>query len=378
MQIKINKRSAYAPIRYEATRPFALPLAKAFIAASKRGDKARLEFLSDSLINALRMGVAKIGRENGPGPVQSEALNIQIFGNYLSGGKVIFDIDKTLAQILVLSESEEIPCGEIVYPAEYFYLHFGSESGLTLDGFNIEGAYVSRMHDRLIVDLIPQGFGQQHFFALPRGDTCIGTHIMLNDPEKSVKQALAESIAKVIADNAKAKAQVAELERKLTERYGQIVKAPSPNEDIADKEPLLFKALSLILNTMFYLAAEPEDVVEGWGRDTPIEALAALKTADKPGTLKTLENTLVKSGYSKVRFVGRSFSDSLVGRQIHAASESGRSLATHFRRGHFRRQPHGPNRALRKTIFVAPVVVNSSLSDEPQQGRIYEIKSSGK
>lgn len=41
MQIKINKRSAYAPIRYEASRPYAVGIGKAFVDAAKKGEKRR-------------------------------------------------------------------------------------------------------------------------------------------------------------------------------------------------------------------------------------------------------------------------------------------------------------------------------------------------
>ncbi|WP_231663317.1 hypothetical protein [Ralstonia solanacearum] len=37
----------------------------------------------------------------------------------------------------------------------------------------------------------------------------------------------------------------------------------------------------------------------------------------------------------------------------------GQALPAHWRRGHFRMQPHGPQSSLRKVIFVAPVIVRA-------------------
>jgi hypothetical protein len=90
MQIKINRRSAYAPIRYEATRPFAVPISKAYVAASKRGEEARIAFVKRQLLPLLRTAAVNLGREQGPGPLQSEAVNIQVFGSYVDSGKVIW------------------------------------------------------------------------------------------------------------------------------------------------------------------------------------------------------------------------------------------------------------------------------------------------
>lgn len=372
MQIKINKRSAYAPIRYEATRPYAVPIGKAFLAQRRRGEDARMAFVGRQLLPLLRTAVAKLGREQGPGPVQSEILTTQVFGMYLDGGKVIYDLSKTLTQTLLITDAEDIPCGELTFPASSFYLHFGSDSGLSDDGFNIEGAFVTRMDDRMTIDLAPQGFGQSHFLSLPMGESLVGAPILLNDPLKPISRALADSIVNVLSINAKMFGQIAEMERQLERQYGQVVKVPSPVQRLAEKGPLLQKALGLIVNAMFYLAAEPDDVTNDWGRDTPKEALDTLQATDKPGAIKTIENTLLNAGYSKVRYVGRKFAQSLAAQHIQEATASGRTLATHFRRGHFRRQPYGPERTLRKTIFVAPVVVNVGNSGEVQ-GRIYSV-----
>src|SRR3990167_5037344 len=375
MQIKINKRSLYAPIRYEATRPFAVSVGKAFINAAKRGEAVRQAFVGRDLLPLLKTASAKIGRENGPGPLQSEMLNIQVFGNYQGCGKVIFDLSKVLTDTLLITDSEDIPCGEVPFPMSSFYLHFGSDSGLFHDGLNIEGAFVTRMDDRMLIDLAPAGFGQPNFLSVQIGETLIGSPILLNEPAKPISQALVDSISDIQAKNRMIFEQVAVVERQLEHQYGQVVRVPSPVQSLAKMGPLLQKSLTLIVNAMFYLAAEPEDVVEDWGSDTPDEALVnleLLRTSGKPGAIRTLENTLHNAGYSKVRYVGRKFGQSIAASQMHEATVSGRSLAVHFRRGHFRRQPYGPERSLRKTIFVAPVLVNADTGGEPL-GRIYEM-----
>lgn len=43
----------------------------------------------------------------------------------------------------------------------------------------------------------------------------------------------------------------------------------------------------------------------------------------------------------------------------HAGDEGGSTVAPHWRRGHFRLQPHGPRASLRKVMFIAPTVVRA-------------------
>lgn len=373
MQIKINKRSAYAPIRYEATRPYGVSIGKAFVTQAARGEKARLAFIQESLLPLLKNAVARMGSENGPGPVQAEMLNVQIFGKYNQGGRVIFDISKPLTTALLMTDADDIPCGEIAFPAKSFYLHFGHSHELTDSAFAIEGAFVSHEAGRMWIDLVPAGFGQAHFFALPMGEALIGVSIDTSDAVKPITKALSDSIAHIMERNRAMLTQLEELELQLSSQYGQVVKVPSPVERLDDKEPVLRSATALIVNALFYISSDSNDVHEGWGRDTPEDAAAALRNARNAGEARTLENTLLKAGYSKVKFVGKGFAASSESQAIEEAVRTGKHLATHFRRGHYRRQPYGPERSLRKRIFVAPVMVNATGCGEPP-GRIYDVE----
>lgn len=66
----------------------------------------------------------------------------------------------------------------------------------------------------------------------------------------------------------------------------------------------------------------------------------------------------------------------VVGPSELASSPSGaaptHAVTPHWRRGHFRMQPHGPGNQLRKLIFVAPLLVRAErLSDEAPRPRCY-------
>lgn len=370
MQVKINRRSAYAPIRYEATRPFAVNLGKAFSAASARGEASRHSFLMDTLLPVLKRQIG--AGAGGGGPVQSEIANVQVFGNYMAGGKIILDMAKVLCQALLHTDAADVPCGELVFPFKSFYIHFGGDAGLHDSGMAIEGVFVHKEGDRVLFELAPGGFGSVGYLSLPAGEFMVGGFLLLGDPKKTVSQALHDSINGIVEGNKAMLEQIAVLEKQLSQQYGQVIRVPTGIDDLQGKEPLLLKVLNLVINTLFYINAEPDDVQEDWGRETPKEALEELRKTDKAGTIKTLENSLLKAGYTKVRIVGRRYGESIAGQAVGEAISSGRTMPTHFRRGHLRHQAHGPEHALRKWIFVAPVVVNLSAGQD-LPGRIYDV-----
>ena len=199
MQVKVNRRSAYAPIRYEATRPFAVSLGKAFAAAAARGEAARRSFIMDTLAPVLQKQLST-GPQGG-GPVQGEIGNVQVFGGYMDGGKIILDMSKVLSQALLHTDAANVPCGELVFPFENFYIHFGGDVGLHDSGMTIEGVFVHKATDRVIFELTPGGFGSEHYLSLPAGESMVGGHILLDDPEKTISKALHDSIDEIVAGN---------------------------------------------------------------------------------------------------------------------------------------------------------------------------------
>lgn len=373
MKINIHEKSAYAPIRYEATRKYARQIGRLFMMHANRGEASRLRFVGHELLSRMREEVARLGPQEGPGPVQAEVVNVQVFGGFDAGGRIIFDVARPLTESLLLTDAGDIPCGELVFPAPNFYLHFGPAAGLSDEGGVYEGAFVTHLGKILLLDLVPVNFGHRLFYRMPLGEPLVAVRIDLSEPTRTVLSALEKSVDDVLATNRRNFEQLAQFEEELTARYGQIVKAPMAIECLEGRGPLLKMTMQLVVNLMFYLAAEPEDVHEDWSADTPQNLIDQSRDPSaKPGTRKTAENSLSNMGYLKVKYVGTNYAESNEAHKMGEAILTGRVLSTHIRRGHFRRQAYGQDRALRKMIFVAPVVVNVSRSaDSP--GRIYEV-----
>lgn len=366
--------SRYAPLRYEATRPFAVRLGAQFQGRAALGARERGRYLQKDLLPAIRQELNRLGTQNGPGPGQAEIANVQVFGSYFAGGRVIYDFHKKLTSALLDTDVDSIPLSVIPRPANALYLHFGNESGLSEAGDTIEGAFVAWSDyagesPRMMIDFVKKGqFSDSLFWLLESGEPTTGCSIDISSPEKGIIEALEDSVAGIEAMNKSVLAQMAETVRQLKEQFGEVASIPSPVSRLGQNMPLLRRGLALVVNCLLYLGVAPEDREDDWD-DRADPALAELaKNADKPGTRKTAERTLVNKGYLKVRFVGHGFAASSAGQ---AFGDTGRVVSTHFRRGHFRNQPYGPERSLRKVIFIPPVVVNPG-QGEPA-GRIYEV-----
>ena len=374
-RVKISHKSRYAPIRYEATRPYAMRFGKLFMAAARNGAAARMAFVQKDLLPLLVGEIRRLGKPDGPGPGQGEITNVQVYAGYQNGGRQVFDVRSELAKSLLVTDYVDIPCETLTFPLQAFYLHFGSGTGLVDDGMEIEGAFVQHLPDEqaMLIDLVPAGmFSVSEFWRLPRGEQMTGVRIDLDRPSEAVANALDRSLDKLIENNRAIFQQMADLERQLAAQYGQPIKVPSPVENLENKRDLLHRALRLVINTLFFLMAAPEDVQEDWEEETPADLMAQL-SSEKFGTRKTAENRLANEGYVKVRFIGRHYSASAGARAVSEALASGRAMPTHLRRGHFRNQPYGPERALRRTVFIAPTVVNAG-KGEPL-GRVYDFST---
>lgn len=202
---------------------------------------------------------------------------------------------------------------------------------------------------------------------LVNGEPAIGTSIDISRKAESILSALERSIAVTVARNNAQLEAIRSSEREIVERGVETESVTAPIEELEAHPPILRASLQLIVNAIFYLEAMPNDVEEDWESAAPRELVEQL-SAEKAGTRKTAENTLTANGYIKVKYVGRYYARTYEAQQFVAA---GSQKTTHFRRGHFTRQPYGPKSSLRKKIFIAPMVINATRAGE-SPGRVYE------
>lgn len=132
--------------------------------------------------------------------------------------------------------------------------------------------------------------------------------------------------------------------------------------------PVYQRAMRLAVNALCYLTAYPDDIQTVWPEKTP-KGLAAKANSENPKESEKAKNKLASMGYIPIYFCGRKIDDQvrLAGGTL--VREGG--IATHWRRGHWRNQPHGPGASLRKLMWIMPTLVGSGETDV--QGHIYQV-----
>lgn len=377
--IPVNPFSEYAPIRYEATRPFAVPLSREFLPQRARGEKSRLAFLK-RFSDERRMEVLlqRIDRRARGETISAEITAFQVFSVFLAGGRVIFDLDPVLVSNLCVTDIDDVPCGALSFPAESFYLHFGVKNAVEDGSTRVEGVFVEQ-HDggKVSFHLAEVDYGSMGFTRANPTQALWGPVIDFSDKDASIEQALQTSLTVMQESYANSRVQFEEELERMRRMYpGHEISLPETIAELApQRQEIMRKALRAAINAIFYLTSQ-DDSQEDWSRDVDPDDLQELAREDlKPGTRKTLENTLRNEGYRKVLFVGRRFAQSAQAIEVAKAlgGHTGRTLATHFRRGHYRPQAYGEKRLLRKWIFVAPTVVNAHLAQD-MPGKIYEVR----
>jgi hypothetical protein len=97
------------------------------------------------------------------------------------------------------------------------------------------------------------------------------------------------------------------------------------------------------------------------------------KWQNNPSKRNKLKAALTADGYAIVRLVGTELD---AGKPQQGAT--GLSRRIHWRRGHWRMQPYGPESALRRRIWIKPMLVGSDAGQgvEPLHGHIYMAEPS--
>lgn len=150
-------------------------------------------------------------------------------------------------------------------------------------------------------------------------------------------------------------------------RSGRKKGAKRRTSALDDGFPVFRDAITLVINALFYLSAYPEEGSLEWPNDAPMRMVEKAEHGSTYKERRRSESKLLPLGFSRVRFCKLSPPYKANGQQ---GAVGGRKQ--HWRRGHWRNQPYGKDRELRKLIWILPVMVNKDSKDK-QAGRIYTV-----
>ncbi|MFS8039485.1 hypothetical protein ACI7BZ_21465 [Xanthobacter sp. AM11] len=137
--------------------------------------------------------------------------------------------------------------------------------------------------------------------------------------------------------------------------------------------PTASNVLALLCNALCLLSTEPALGAPEWPKQAPSTLVDAIANATTPKRLRTAVGRLADDGYFSVRRLN--FHTGAVEIPADGAPDSslpGREVAAHWRRSHWRRQPHGPGLSERRLIWIRSALVRQDRG-EPAVGHLYAV-----
>lgn len=304
----------------------------------------------------------------------------------------IFSFDRPLANALSETDVSDIPWEAIKLPYERLYIHFGT----CLDKFQlcqdreyrIDGAYINHFSDSHISELAHRDvleitFTGRLFNQTYRKVADIAPEwAILTDPEYGC--ILAGGNGTTIGDalHRGTEASLMFYDRMDETIYRNSFLCAQKFHILPDStritpfrdrylrgEGLITEALPLLINCLFYLAYSYPITPPSFPPDAPPTLAHKLETTTSENKRRMLSEQMERLGYTKIHFVshaGITNDPPLV--------ETGRTIRSHWRRGHWRLQRYGTGLTLLKLLWIKPTVVNPS--ESPLDiGREYEVET---
>jgi hypothetical protein len=347
--------SKYYPLRQWQSRSDVREVHKALEAA---GESITMRVAEQSALGAVtkRLQAGGANLRNDPlalAAVDQEARGTLVWGEWALAGKRILHFTPELTQAFVNSDSSDMRISDVApeYRAQYFRFDMPEDSPILLSGGNVvfEGAYVlfaAGESMRICLTGRPISPMPLNMQWRERYDLLIRAEHFGKPAQDAIDLALADDIAFA---NKQAEAGSAR-------GMGAMV-ALSCNaliERQREDHGAFKQALQLVLNACAYLQIEAEDNLKRWSDGAPAKLLRQVEDGS-PKEVERAHSKLWSLGHVPIFHIGEEF-----GRKYRAPDAGVRA---HWRKGHFRRQPHGPQMSLRKLIWLRPMLVSSANLD---------------
>lgn len=314
--------------------------------------------------------------------------------DFLKNGRNIFHLEPELISLFKKTSVEDVVVEDVITPFESFYIHIGREANVYAPKYEqshdvpfdksrlsesvvpIVGIYVSYAFDSrdnacegLDFMFVPE-FGQPTEYAYFSLLWCYHSKGFRNvsGEKTTIKQALHNNVYQNPFDNKQAEIDYKERIFPDGKDFFETRGSWTPNiEDLIWKETVR-ELTNLAVNTILFLTSADSDVEEGYPSTYP-EKLVNKARSGNAKEVKRAESKLASQGYTKIKFVGRSV------KKYFQASNTGTTVSTHWRRGHWRKQPFGAKtEGNKRLVWIKPTIVNKGLNAEkPMNGHIYEV-----
>ncbi len=381
----------YHPERFKQTRGYAREI---LASRDGRGAPETPELWQARLNSEMNIIGAALNEQLVRSPLRNRASDIvstatmhtesnlfTIYDQFEGAGRQIFDIPLMLVEMFRHTKVDDVPLSLLHSPYNSYYLHFSPQEGLEIEpGWAVDGAYVTHIEKHSLLQIVLVGRPEtdsdvRNWFKSAEPiytavfDKATATMDVGTALDTVFSNKLAELDREISVGNIEMQANLEEARKTLLGEgvdlsHMKIVPTVSQNgaeraETLKRRLPVFRDALCLVINSMCYMTAYPEDLDPQWPIDAPAR-LVEKATAISGKAAARAKSQLESLGYRAVHLCGKHYRRTTLGEY----ESTDITKKRHFRRGHWKRQPYGEARALRKLQWRMPVIVNRDLPDD--------------
>ncbi len=352
------KHDIFFPIRYEKTRPFLKKINT--LINNKSGNEifnpdfqldVQNVIYDDMILAEKGLPQELLGDQKSFDAKLSREFNFfWFYHNWFKNGKNVFHFTKELLELFDFTDVDEIPLSTIKFPFDSFYISF-------LDLNRIYG--IDTLGNEIYIDgvLVVKNFYKQNQI-----DLFVCSYV--KDAKKSNDWIL-NKYASLYGDWFRINYQNDEDTLRKTGFIPKFIQ-DTKNNNLTEGTRIFFtQTVNLIFNSICYLSSDQEKPKVEWPTDTPQDILQKLKKSNSVKQSEQTKTVLRNLGFSKINFLGTDYKRTNV--------ETGISVSTHWRRGHWRNQPFGTGLKEKKLVWIKPTIVNKD-KGEPEKGHIYNVE----
>lgn len=341
----------FFPVRYESSRPFINKLNPLF------GNKSLKELNSTPFIMKVQNiiydeipeePIIRVERHLNQSEFElqlARELNFYYFyHNWKLNGRNIFHFSKEILTLFENTDVEELPLEKIKFPFQTFYLSFAE----------IDRQYgLDSLDNKLFMDgvLIAKDFAKKNQIDLFMATTVKGAKPQKEWFYSNDYASLKGGWFRINFDS----------EKNTLKKAGFLAKAFGTDRNekkVENTQAIFWKYITLALNAVCYLTAEPDKKVTQWTTDTPTHLIEKLKDAKTKHQKEIITKDLNNKGFTKINFIGQDYKRT-------ETTATGKTINTHWRRGHWRNLET-------KIIWIPPTIVNREKGDSTG-GHIYDV-----
>ena len=284
-----------------------------------------------------------------------------------------------LVSLLDRTDLDGVRVSDIRLPFAVFHISFADAFGGTLPGppNQIDGVYLSQLQKNCLDILVTSRrlgtnyksntwpFSRDWYFYVPL-DT--------SNTERTFGDLLADAIQKhavvlepeLVAPDPDSTVEIDN--RIVLVRDVRNKTAAEHAQYTAEGLPVFRQVLALAVNALCYLnATNDQERTLAYPDDAPGDLVRALDSARR-GDRQKARARLLDRGFVPIYLVRESTESAGL---THERTE--REVSTHWRRGHWRHQPVGVRRTLRRLTWVRPTLVRAD-KKEPTAGHLYQMR----